>query len=88
MLRRLLATGLLLTGASVVAAAVAAESSPPVLPTVAEPVRNPVAKEASTPRRIAAKRKSDETPKTPRQATKPPLRQLEEKNLGLGCAQP
>lgn len=80
--RRALALALLLAGVS----AVAAESSaPPVVQSVREAM--PAAKQAVGVERKPVERKAGEAPKSSRDTPKPPLPLLEEKNLGLGCAQ-
>lgn len=80
--RRVLAMALLLAGA----AAVAAETAPvsavqPARETQSEP------KPATASERKATQRKAGEAPKNSRGTPQPPSPLLEEKNLGLGCAQ-
>lgn len=79
------AAALLLSAAAVAAAA---ENPPPLLPPVAESVRKPPAPGAKAPRGKPGERKADVSSKAPRSAKKQPLPTLDEKNLGLGCAQP
>ena len=80
--RRALLMALLLAGA----AAVAAENAPvPTVRSAKEPMPGP--KPATVSERKPAERKSGEAPKNSRGTAKPPLPLLEEKNLGLGCAQ-
>lgn len=81
--RRVLAMALLLVGA----AAVAAETVPTP---VVQPTREtrPEPKPVAASERKATQRQAGEAPKNSRGTPKPPLLQLEEKNLGLGCAQP
>lgn len=80
--RRALALALLLAGVS----AMATESStPPVVQSAGETV--PAAKKAAEVQRKSGERKPGEAPKSSRDTLKPPLPLLEEKNLGLGCAQ-
>lgn len=82
MSRRMLAIALLLAGA----AAAAAEAAPASVvqsgrETQAEPKLTTVSERKST------QRKGGEAPKPPRGTSKPPLPLLDQKNLGLGCAQ-
>ncbi len=80
--RCLLALALLLVGVPAMAAESAA---PPVAQSVRESM--PAAKQAAEVERKAGARKPGEAPKSPRDTPEPPLPPLEEKNLGLGCAQ-
>lgn len=82
MIRRSLAMALLLAGAP----AAAAESVPtPVAPTAQESMQGP--KPTTASERKPAERKAGEALKNSRGAPKSPLPLLDEKNLGLGCAQ-
>lgn len=68
------------------APAVAAETAPtPVVQTARETMPEPNLTTASE--RKATQRKAGEELKNSRSTPKPPLPLLEEKNLGLGCAQ-
>ncbi len=80
--RRILLMALLLAGVP----AVAAETAPtPVVRTAGEALPKPQLTTALE--RKAARHKAGEAPKNSRGTPKPPLPLLEEKNLGLGCAQ-
>ena len=73
---------LLLAGAPVATA----ETAPtPVLQTAKERMTRP--KPTAASERKPAERKAGEAPKNSRGTSKPPLPLLDEKNLGLGCAQ-
>jgi len=80
--KRVLLMGLLFAGIP----AVAAE---PVPTPVAQTARqaSPGPKLPAAPERKAAKRQASEAPKNSRGAPQLPLPLLDEKNLGLGCAQ-
>lgn len=80
--RRVLAMALLLAAAP----AVAAETVPTP---VVQPAREtqPEPKSAAASERKATQRQAGEAPKNSRGAPQPPSPLLEEKNLGLGCAQ-
>lgn len=80
--RRVLAMALLLAAAP----AVAAETAPTPVVRPAK-VTQPEPKSTAASERKAAERKAGEAPKHSRGTPKPPLPLLEEKNLGLGCAQ-
>lgn len=81
--RRVMLMALLLVSAS----AVAAESAPtPAVRTAKEML--PAPQLTTVSERKATQRKAGEAPKNSRGTPKPPLLRLEEKNLGLGCAQP
>ncbi len=80
--RRATVLALLLAGVP----AMAAESSaPPVVQSVKEAM--PAAKQAAGVERKPVERKAGEARKDSREAPKARLPVLEEKNLGLGCAQ-
>lgn len=82
MIRRLLAMALLLAGVP----AVAAESLPrPVAQTAKESIPGPKPANAAT--RKDAQRKASDVQKNSSSAPKQSLPLLDEKNLGLGCAQ-
>lgn len=80
--RRMLAIALLLAGVP----AVAAEAAPA---SVVQPGREPQAepKLTTASERKTTQRKGGEAPKNTRGTSKLPLPLLDEKNLGLGCAQ-
>ncbi len=80
--RRVLAMALLLVGAP----AVAAETAPtPVVRPAKE--TQPEPKSTAASERKAAQRKAGEAPKNSRGTSKPPLPLLDDRTLGLGCAQ-
>jgi hypothetical protein len=82
MLRRTLALALLLAGVS---AAAAERSAPPVVQSAKETM--PATKQAAGAERKPVERKPGEAQKSSPDISKPPLPLLNEKNLGLGCAQ-
>ena len=80
---RPLVLALLLANAAVVAAA--ESMPPPVVPAVKKAM--PAAKQAAGVERKPVERKAGEAPKSVRDIPKTPLPLLEERTLGLGCAQ-
>ncbi len=80
--RRMLVLALLVASASAVAADGTALS---VAPTAKEAI--PAAKQTAGPARKPVERKAAEVPKNSKGNPKTPLPVLDEKNLGLGCAQ-
>lgn len=85
MTRRALILALLL--ASAPSCAATADSPAPVPQTAKAVVSNPVPKPAPAFTPKPAERNTGETPKNSRGTPKIPLPLLEERNLGLGCAQ-
>lgn len=78
----------LLAGLLFVATAAATEApQSPVRRTVAELVRNPAPDSSKAPGLKPAGRQATAARKTPLSPSKSPLPMLDEKNLGLGCAQ-
>jgi hypothetical protein len=78
----MLTMALLLAGVPVAAAETASTS---VVQTAKEPMPGP--KPTTASERKPVERKAGEAPKNSRGTSKPPLPLLDEKNLGLGCAQ-